>query len=129
LLWAHAEYIKLLRSVRDGWVFDLIPEAADRYTRNRRALSKVQFWSFQHPSRAVKSGSTLRIHADNAFRIHFSRDNWATATDIDSASTNLGIDCCDIPIPEDQRAPLRFTFFWRVANRWEGSDFEVACTE
>jgi glucoamylase len=129
LLWAHAEYIKLLRSVRDERVFDLIPEVADRYTRNRRALSKVQFWSFQHPSRAVKSGSTLRIHADNAFRIHFSRDNWATTTDIDSASSNLGIDCCDIPIPEDQRAPLRFTFFWRVANRWEGSDFEVACTE
>src|SRR5208337_3395901 len=26
LMWAHAEYIKLLRSVRDGKAFDLIPE-------------------------------------------------------------------------------------------------------
>jgi glucoamylase len=28
LMWAHAEYIKLLRSVRDGQVFDFVPEAA-----------------------------------------------------------------------------------------------------
>jgi glucoamylase len=31
LMWAHAEYIKLLRSVRDNKVFDLIPAVADRY--------------------------------------------------------------------------------------------------
>ncbi|HXM65692.1 MAG TPA: glycoside hydrolase family 15 protein, partial [Candidatus Acidoferrum sp.] len=129
LLWAHAEYIKLLRSVRDGRVYDLIPEVADRYIRNRRVLHKIQFWSFRHPSRSVKCGSTLRIHADNAFRIHFSTDDWATATDIDSTSTNLGIDYCDIPIPGDQRVPLRFTFFWIVANLWEDGNFEVACTE
>jgi glucoamylase len=71
----------------------------------------------------------LRIHADTAFRIHFSTDDWATATDIDSTSTNLGIDYCDIPIPGDQRVPLRFTFFWIVANLWEVGNFEVACTE
>ena len=35
LAWAHAEYIKLVRSAADGQVFDLIPEVADRY-RNRR---------------------------------------------------------------------------------------------
>ena len=31
LMWVHAEYIKLLRSVADGRVFDLIPAVADRY--------------------------------------------------------------------------------------------------
>ena len=35
LLWAHAEYIKLVRSAADGQVFDLIPEVADRYRRTR----------------------------------------------------------------------------------------------
>ena len=40
LMWAHAEYIKLLRSVADGQVFDLIPEVAERYLsgRNTRHL-------------------------------------------------------------------------------------------
>jgi glucoamylase len=31
LMWAHADYIKLLRSVREGKVFDLIAEVAKRY--------------------------------------------------------------------------------------------------
>ena len=37
LMWAHAEYIKLLRSTADGQVFDLIPEVADRYRERGRA--------------------------------------------------------------------------------------------
>ena len=31
LMWAHAEYIKLLRSVKDGQVFDFVPEVAERF--------------------------------------------------------------------------------------------------
>jgi glucoamylase len=129
LLWAHAEYIKLLRSVRDGRVFDLVPEVADRYVRNRSVLHNVQVWSIQHPSASVQSGRTLRIHSENAFEVRSSLDNWATTTDNHSTSTNLGIDYCDIVIPDNQRVSLRFALFWTVARRWEGRDFEVACTE
>jgi glucoamylase len=32
LLWAHAEYIKLLRSLRDGRIFDTPPRVAERYS-------------------------------------------------------------------------------------------------
>jgi glucoamylase len=129
LLWAHAEYIKLLRSIREGRVFDLIPEVADRYIRNRSVLHKVQLWSIQHPSGSVQRGRTLRIQSENAFEVRFSLDNWATTTDTHSTSTNLGIDYCDIVIPDNQRVSLQFVLFWTVARRWEGRDFEVACTE
>jgi len=129
LLWAHAEYIKLLRSVREGRGFDLIPEVADRYIRSRSVLHNVQVWSIQHPSGSVQRGRTLRIHSENAFEVHSSLDNWATTTDTHSTSTNLGIDYCDIVIPDNQRVSLQFALFWTVARRWEGRDFEVACTE
>jgi glucoamylase len=129
LLWAHAEYIKLLRSVHDGRVFDLIPEVADRYIRNRSILHDVQFWSIQHPSGSVQCGRTLRILAETAFEAHFSLDNWSTTTDTQSTSTNLGIDYCDIVIPDSQRVSLQFALFWTVQRRWEGRDFEVNCTE
>jgi len=36
LVWAHAEYVKLLRSKADGVVFDLIPEVAARYAQRSR---------------------------------------------------------------------------------------------
>jgi glucoamylase len=31
LVWAHAEHVKLLRSLKDGRVFDMPPEPAQRY--------------------------------------------------------------------------------------------------
>ena len=123
------QIIKLLRSVREGRVFDLIPEVADRYIRNRSVLQNVQVWSIQHPTGSVQRGRTLRIHSENAFEVRSSLDNWATATDTHSTSTNLGIDYCDIVIPDNQRVSLQFALFWTVARRWEGRDFEVACTE
>lgn len=33
LVWAHAEYLKLLRSLHDGAVFDLPPQTVERYLR------------------------------------------------------------------------------------------------
>jgi glucoamylase len=30
-VWAHAEYVKLLRSLRDGAIFDLPPQTVQRY--------------------------------------------------------------------------------------------------
>ena len=42
LMWAHAEYIKLLRSVSDGHVFDLIPEVASRYLGRQKGMSIIR---------------------------------------------------------------------------------------
>ena len=77
----------------------------------------------------IRCGRTLRIHSENAFEVRSSLDNWATTTDTHSTSTNLGIDYCDIVIPDNQRVSLQFALFWTVTRRWEGRDFEVACTE
>ncbi|HEY2107463.1 MAG TPA: glycoside hydrolase family 15 protein [Candidatus Binataceae bacterium] len=38
LMWAHAEYIKLLRSTHDGKVFDLIPEVASHFGKGKRRV-------------------------------------------------------------------------------------------
>ena len=39
LMWAHAEYIKLLRSARDGQVFDRIPSVVERYQGSQAQLA------------------------------------------------------------------------------------------
>src|SRR3989338_2488563 len=81
LMWAHAEYIKLLRSVSDGQVFDLIPEVAERYgtATSRRSL---EIWKPNRRVRSAKAGCTLRIQAPASFRLRWSRDNWETIDDI-----------------------------------------------
>ena len=126
LMWAHAEYIKLLRSVRDGKVSDLIVEVAKRYLGARRNRQLFEVWKFSRQVRRVKHGYMLRIQAEASFRLHWSDDDWQTAKDTSSTSTTLGVEFVDIPIPAAQRGPIRFTFFWPAGNRWEGRDFNVS---
>jgi len=124
LLWAHAEYIKLLRSAHDGQVFDFIPEVAARY-RVRRDVARLEVWKHSRQPRAVAPGDTLRIQAVEPFRLHWSLDEWQTVHETPSASTSLGMDYADIAIPLQQTAPVRFTFLWTGAQRWEGRDYAV----
>lgn len=125
LMWAHAEYIKLLRSVRDGRVFDLIPIVADRYLRER-GRKDLEVWKPVRQVRNVGVGQTLRIQAPGPFQLHWSRDDWQSVQDRDSTATVLGIHFLDIPIAAPQKAPIRFTFLWRDNAHWKGRDYEVA---
>jgi glucoamylase len=124
LMWAHAEYIKLLRSVADGQVFDLIPVVAERYLHGRGSKS-LEVWKPIRQVVQVPALNVLRIQAPAPFRLHWSQDEWQTFLDTESKSSGLGIDYVDIPVAEGQRAPLRFTFFWTGNERWEARDYEV----
>jgi glucoamylase len=124
LMWAHAEYVKLLRSAHGGRVFDRIPAVVERYQGAGRP-QPIEVCSFKLRARAVRPEAILRVQASAVFRLRWTADEWAVVTDTASTSTALGIDFVDIPIARDQIAPIRFTFFWPQADRWEGPDFVV----
>jgi len=125
LMWAHAEYIKLLRSARDGIVFDRIPTLYDHYIANRKSCRLLEVWKHNRQPRTVQRGYTLRIQCPSPFRLHWSADDWQTVSDMDSTPTVLKIHYTDIPISQSQNAPIRFTFFWTGEDRWEGWDYVV----
>jgi len=126
LMWAHAEYIKLLRSVRDGKVSDLITDVAKRYLGDRADCQLFEVWKFTRQVRSVKRGYVLRIQVPASFRLHWSGDEWQTVKDTPSSATTLGVEFVDIPILAAQRAPIRFTFFWTASDSWEGRDYLVS---
>jgi glucoamylase len=126
LLWAHAEYIKLLRSARDGQVFDRIPEVAARYLENPRTPSTLEIWGFSYPLETMAAGKTLRVLADAPFRLRWSSDEWRTIHDTDSTHTALDISYVDVPTTQTQQGTLRFTFYWPTNDRWEDEDFVVS---
>jgi glucoamylase len=126
LMWAHAEYVKLLRSVRDGKVSDLIADVAKRYLAARPNHQLFEIWKPTRQVRSVKRGSVLRIQAAASFRLHWSGDEWRTVEDTPSSATALGVYFVDIPIAAAQRAPIRFTFFWTTGDGWEGRDYLVS---
>jgi glucoamylase len=123
LMWAHAEYIKLLRSARDGKVFDLVPEVTAHFRQRRRP--SLEFWKFNRQVKEVPPGTTLRVLSDAAFVLRWSLDGWGTKSDTNSSATSIGLHYVDVAIPTGQSAPLTFTFRWLDADRWEGKDFEV----
>lgn len=124
LVWAHAEYLKLVRSIADGQVFDLVPEVAARYLGGPRE-SNLEIWSLKRQVRQMRAGWTLRIQAEAPFRLHWTCNEWAQASDTASRPTGTGAEFADVPVPLVQTSPVRFTFYWTSTGNWEGRDFEV----
>lgn len=128
LMWAHGEYIKLLRSSMDGRVFDLIPEVAARYQGASRTRQRMEIWKPNRHARSVAPGSTLRVQAPDAFRLRWSDDQWQTLHDTVASSTTLGVAYADISIGPEQQGEIVFTILWTADDRWDGRNYEVAIT-
>lgn len=109
LVWAHAEYIKLLRSVNDGKVFDLIPAVAERYLQPR-SRKNLDVWKPSRTVRAIAAGSALRILSSGAFRLRWSTDQGQTLHEAASTPSGLGLNFVDLETRPGQPGTLRFTF-------------------
>ncbi len=124
LVWAHSEYIKLRRSLRDGRVFDQPPQTVQRYLVEKRHCHHF-LWLFNNKVRTMPCGKTLRIAVLKPATVHWSLDGWKTAFDTHTRDTKLGIHVVDLPndkLPVGQGAV--FTFHWD-ADGWEGVDYTV----
>ncbi|RWO41072.1 MAG: glucan 1,4-alpha-glucosidase [Mesorhizobium sp.] len=125
LVWAHSEHIKLLRSLRDGAVFDMPPQGVKRYIEDK-TVSPFRTWRFNNKIRTMPEGKTLRVELLDPATVHWSTDNWATAHDSHTVENAFGIHLADLPaasLPEG--STLLFTFFWPGTGDWENVDFSV----
>ena len=124
LMWAHAEYVKLLRSSVDNKMVDRIEPVAVRYS-NDNPRPVIEIWKMNRQVRTVPAGGLLRVVASSPFLLHWSDDEWRTPRDTRSTPTALGIEYVDIQVDKAQKAPLRFTFDWPLDHQWQGKDFAV----
>jgi glucoamylase len=130
LAWAHAEYVKLARSIALGHAIDR-PAAAWRRYRGKAPKAVRATWRFTAPRPTMVTGLTLRLELIAAARVHWSADEGGTWADLDARDTGLGVWIADIPGSADL-APGRtlvFTFWWPEAARWEGRDLRVEVVE
>ncbi len=128
LMWAHAEYIKLLRSVADGQVFDFLPAVAERYL-GTRDHPKLEIWKPNRHSRTVARGWTLRIQAPAPFHLHWTTNEWQDEQQARATGTALGIEWVDIPIGAEQQAPVRFAFRWLDDGEHDQREYQVEVVE
>jgi glucoamylase len=125
LAWAHAEFVKLTRSLRDGRVFDMPTQPVQRYLRERRP-SEFTVWCVNNKLRSMSAGKTLRVSTKAPTLVHWSVDDWRSVSDTRSTETGLGVWYADLPTSAlPAGAIVRFTLFWVDTQRWEGTNFEV----
>ena len=126
LAWAHAEYVKLVRSVALGHSIDR-PEAAWRRYRGLVPTATRATWRFTAQRPSMPAGRLLRLEVTAPARVRYSTDGRRTWADIDARDTGLGVWVADIPGSDrlDPGGAVDFTVWWPGAGRWEGRDARV----
>jgi glucoamylase len=129
LVWAHAEYVKLVRSLRDGVVFDMPDRPYDRYVRQKVQASRA-IWSAANKVRAMRSGRTLRVQTDRPTLVHWTTDGWSSTHDTLAREAAL-LDVWIADLETRMLAPgaaVEFTFYYPGEQRWENVNYRVVMT-
>jgi glucoamylase len=128
LVWAHAEYVKLLRSLEDGAVFDMPPHTVKRYAKGKRR-ARCRPWRLDCPVARISAGQALRLDLPLAAIVLHTGDNWRTQTETPTRDTGLGLNVAEIPT-QGMTAGQSIVFTWRdqASGTWHGRNHEVLVT-
>jgi glucoamylase len=125
LCWAHAEYLKLLRSLRDGAVFDLPPQPVRRYLEEGTTTNRA-LWRIEYPRTKIAVGEVIRAEFPAAATIRWSPDRWSTTHEASTGDSGLGIYFADLAtagLPAG--TTIRIKIRWTDADRDEHGEFRL----
>jgi glucoamylase len=124
LVWAHAEYLKLLRSALDGKVFDRIEPVYARYCEpeGQKALRRdLEIYTQRRPFERIPASATLRIIYEDRFAVTWSVDGWKTVNVTQSRCLGSAGHSVDISTAtESAGGELSWTLQWTEQGRWLG---------
>lgn len=126
LVWAHAEFLKLLVARERNRPIELLDSVWNRY-RGQRPEASSWYWRDEIPFSLLPFGRNLVVEDRRAFILHFGLDGWTHVKDAESQALGLGMQ----GVALDSRtlasaSSLEFTRFFPGENRWEGIDHELA---
>jgi glucoamylase len=128
LVWAHAEYVKLRRSLQDGRVFDVPGVCVTRYLEQHVSSPRMA-WRFSQRLRSIPAGKALRVEVLVPAVVRWTGDDWTTIRDTPTIDTGAGVHMADLPVQGLRPgAAIKFTIYWPDARRWEGEDFAIDVT-
>lgn len=125
LVWAHAEYLKLLVARERRRPIEMLASVERRY-RGQHPGARTWHWRRSAPFESLPTGRDLLIEAPAPFDLHYGFDGWQSPSDLSSGPQGLGVHGVKL----DSRllaahARLDFTFYARQSGRWEGADYRI----
>ena len=125
LVWAHAEYIKLLVSRQLGYPYDRPQAAWERYQGNRPGIQH-DIWLPQAPIQQIGVGLAVLVGFFESGTIHWSADGWRSIRNTATSSTGIGLHVAELDtkaLPAGAR--IDFTFRRADAGEWCGGDYSI----
>jgi glucoamylase len=125
LVWAHAEFVKLVRSIELGRPFDR-PEALWQRYRGERPQPQFTIWTPRTPLACIRAGQTLCVLLTRPARLRFGFDGWQQPCDFDTREAGLGLHEATLPTAHRRAgSSIDFTIFWPDDSRWENHDYRI----
>jgi len=95
LAWAHAEYVKLRRSLADGRIYDQHPQVYERYVVQRTG-SPFVLWRVNHQRTHLPEGKDIRVELRGSATIFWQSDHEGTEHKTETHDTGLGVHIADL---------------------------------
>ena len=125
LAWAHAEYLKLCRSIKSRRIFDMPQQTRQRYLIDK-IKSNIFTWNFGNKFKSIPKYRTLRIQSHAMATVRWTTDNWLTYQDTTTLDSGLGVHYADLPIINlDPGQEIIYTFYWNESENWENKNFTL----
>jgi glucoamylase len=125
LVWAHAEFLKLLCARRHKRPLEMLKSVEKRY-RKSSARSEKWHWRSLVPFSELPSGRDLLIEMPAPFVLHLGFDGWQGIEDRASVPLPFGWHGVALARSEfARREVLDFTVYHVDADRWEGIDYHI----
>jgi glucoamylase len=125
LVWAHAEFIKLVASRALGRAFDR-PEALWQRYAGRRPVPEHALWSPRFPITRIRAGQALWVCLPQRARVHHGHDHWQATGDCETRDSGLGLHVAEVPVRDLAKGHVvDFTIFWIDTDAWDGAEFHI----
>ena len=125
LVWAHAEFIKLLISRQLGQPIDR-PRSVWRRYRGRRPPAKHAFWWLHAPIDSMLAGQRLAIALPRPAVVHWGIKGWRETSDEPTGDSGLGFQVAALDVsrllPGER---VDFTWWWQETGAWQSQDYRI----
>jgi glucoamylase len=125
LLWAHAEFLKLVIAQESRRPVEMLQRVEKRYGGSTKHAGAVWHWRDEVPVWYLQAGKSLCVEARCPFVLHFGFDDWQEIQERDAQQQPFGMWSVLLSGQEIARyGHLDFTR--RYDSGWEGLDHQVS---